>query len=80
MATKEGDEAIEALRAVIAFISITDEGLERMGAEIDRLRAIPDWVPLAKAMFKVHGPATPDGAWFDYQAKAQLLIAAMQNQ
>lgn len=42
MATKEGDEVIEQLRGIMAFVSVTDCGLERMGDELDRLRARED--------------------------------------
>lgn len=37
--TKEGDEVTEQLRGIMAFVAVTDAGLETMGAELDRLRA-----------------------------------------
>lgn len=37
-----------------------------------------DWVPLAKALFEVErNPAIKDQAWFDFQGKAQRLVAIM---
>lgn len=48
--------------------------------EMLRLQALwEDWGPLAKALFAVEGKQTPDQAWFDYQNKAQRLIAAMKE-
>lgn len=39
-----------------------------------------DWAPLAKALFQVeHDPKIKDQAWFDFQGKAQRLIALMQT-
>lgn len=39
MATPEGEEAIDALRGVMAFVHVTDAGILRMSDEITRLRS-----------------------------------------
>ena len=39
-----------------------------------------DWEPLAKALFQIeHDPSIPDQAWFDFQGKAQRIIAALNS-
>lgn len=39
------------------------------------------WEPLAKALFSVErNPDIKDQAWFDFQGKAQRIVAAMQAQ
>lgn len=43
----------------------------------DKMKAI-GWVPLAKALFDTErDPAIKDQAWFDFQGKAQRILAAM---
>lgn len=41
----------------------------------------PDWAPLAKALFEIErNPDIKDQAWFDFQSKAQRIIAIMSEQ
>lgn len=40
-----------------------------------------EWVALAKALFEVErDPRIKDQAWFDFQGKAQRLLAIMSQQ
>ena len=43
-------------------------------------KAADDWVPLAKALFQIeHDPSITDQAWFDFQNKAQRILAIINS-